>query len=544
MTKSNKNAEAKQDKNLQQKQGAFVQAEDQFESSSLPGGLPEHLIFTSDLNRQVNLLSNPNIPVIQRQAIATKIGRVQGNSHLHRTIAATRRNQNATPLVQPLIQRRLTEEERAQNLTSPRIAGNARLERAFDNEPPMKRGEEGEAVALVQQMLIDDGYQMPRSTEDGTAAPDEIFGRETRQTVRWFQRKYDLSVDGKVGRDTLQKMDQLFGGTRPPPSATPEVDATQEVLGEQALAGMNRANDRRRKNPNSGVWYDHQYERMSRRSPDLYHWDEDYRQGYANPQYFDRLGYWDWRLKPNVSASEGIRAWLRGLTIAECYTVVIASQYEAIRASVSDQKFDEHFGSVDTTLPEAQRLRIAPPDVDIPLADFQTETAAAQAGDEGSVNNRPVEIGEWYYIANHPDYPHKHPEGAWQGENALYVGRNRAGQQLWTGFGAANMTENRMYRKMVKLYNLPRTDRDYMAIVTEYTKPGHEITPDEMSAANHDYRALYRLYIDRIQDEYRDDLGSFEDRITTRKLLDEGGGFDVSVGTTLDVARVRALRGS
>ncbi len=448
---------------------------------------------------------------------------------------------------EPLLQRRrLTEEEKDQNLTSPQLAGNARLQTAFDNEPPMRRGEEGEAVALVQQVLLDDGYSMPRSTENGMAASDGVFGRETQQTVRWFQRKYDLSVDGNVGRETLQKMDELFGGIRPPLNTTPEVDATQEALAERTLAGMNRANERGRRNPNSGVWYDHQYERMSRQSPDLYRWDEDYRRGYANPRYFDRLDYWDWRLKPNVSASEGIRAWLRGLTIAECFTVVIASQYEAIRAAVGDTDFDEQFGSTNRTLSQAQRLRIAPPpeSENIPLVNFQTETEAARSSNEGRINNRPVQEGEWYYIANHPNYQYKHPEGAWQGENALYVGRNRAGQQLWTGFGAANMTENRMYNKMVRLYNLPRTNRDYMTIVNWHTKPSQEITADEMNAANHNYRALYHRYLDRIKDDYRHDLAdSFEDRITTRKLLDEGGGFDVSVGTTLDVARVRALRG-
>ncbi len=476
----------------------------------------------------------------------TDIGRVQDKSHLHGALTAIRKNHNSTPSVQSLIQRRLTEEEKTQNLTSPRIAGNSRLERAFDNDPPMRTGEEGEAVVLVQQMMIDDGYPMPVSAENGAVKPDGIFRRETRQTVRWFQKKYDLSVDGRVGRETLQKLDELFGGTRPPPSMTPEADATQEALGEQTLSSMNRANERGRRNPNSGVWYDHQYRRMYRRSPDLYRWDEDYLQGYANPRYFDRLDYWDWRLKPNVSASDGIRAWLRGLTIAECFTVVIANQYSAIRAVVGDQKFDERFGSANSALPEARRLRIAPPpeSENIPLADFQTETGASLAQNEGSINNRPVEIGEWYYIANHPKYSYKHPEGAWRGENALYVGRNRAGRQLWTGFGAANMTEKRMYRKMVGLYNLARTNRDYMHIVTHCTKPGQGITDDEMNTANHNYRALYRRYIDRIQDDYRHDTGSFENRITTRKLLDEGGGFNVLAGTTLDLARVRALRES
>src|SRR6516165_719514 len=58
---------------------------------------------------------------------------------------------------------RLTAEERAENLQSPRFAGNTRLEAVFDNAPPMSEGESGEPVKIVQQALIDDGFSMPIS---------------------------------------------------------------------------------------------------------------------------------------------------------------------------------------------------------------------------------------------------------------------------------------------------------------------------------------------------------------------------------------------
>src|SRR6185295_5816167 len=68
--------------------------------------------------------------------------------------------------------------------------------------------------------------------------------------------------------------------------------------------------------------------------------------------------------------------------------------------------------------------------------------------------------GEWYYFYNHPKYLLKHPGGAWQGENSLYMGKNSAGQRLWAGLGASNVSEDAMYAEMVSAYNAPRDKND------------------------------------------------------------------------------------
>ena len=36
--------------------------------------------------------------------------------------------------------------------------------------------------------------------------------------------------------------------------------------------------------------------------------------------------------------------------------------------------------------------------------------------------------GQWYYFYNHPKYLLKHPGGAWQGENSIYMGRDKDGK--------------------------------------------------------------------------------------------------------------------
>jgi hypothetical protein len=112
----------------------------------------------------------------------------------------------------PMLMRRhtLSAQEKAENLRSTRFAGDARLEAAYDDSPAMHRGEQGEAVKKIQQALIDDGFQMPISTQE-TGTPDGDFGEETEEMVRAFQRKHSvrLGPDGIVGRFTMAKLDEL-----------------------------------------------------------------------------------------------------------------------------------------------------------------------------------------------------------------------------------------------------------------------------------------------------------------------------------------------
>ncbi len=118
----------------------------------------------------------------------------------------------------------LTPEEREQNLMNAPYAGNERLEQVYDNNPMMRRGEEGDPVAIVQQGLLDDGILLPVSTENGSGPPDGIFGPETARGVREFQERYSLQVDGIVGRETLGHLDLLANTRRTPPGG--EVEPT------------------------------------------------------------------------------------------------------------------------------------------------------------------------------------------------------------------------------------------------------------------------------------------------------------------------------
>jgi murein L,D-transpeptidase YcbB/YkuD len=95
-------------------------------------------------------------------------------------------------------------------LRLPRFAHNVRLQKASLNDPPLKQGEKGEAVAVVQQALLDLGLSMPVTSGFGRRRPDGIFGPETARVVSDFQTISGLKRDGIVGRETLARMEDMI----------------------------------------------------------------------------------------------------------------------------------------------------------------------------------------------------------------------------------------------------------------------------------------------------------------------------------------------
>lgn len=64
-----------------------------------------------------------------------------------------------------------------------------------------------------------------------------------------------------------------------------------------------------------------------------------------------------------------------------------------------------------------------------------------------------LQPGDWVYFANNPNYLLKHSNGPWQGENAIYVGDNAAGEKLYSGFGVHEHTAAQMAASMMRAYN-------------------------------------------------------------------------------------------
>jgi murein L,D-transpeptidase YcbB/YkuD len=91
-----------------------------------------------------------------------------------------------------------------------RLSGNPDIVKASMNAPPMKLGAQGEGVKVLQLALMDLGMPMPRSTANGSALPDGIFGSETHAAVISFQKTNGLMADGIAGMQTIGRLDQLL----------------------------------------------------------------------------------------------------------------------------------------------------------------------------------------------------------------------------------------------------------------------------------------------------------------------------------------------
>jgi len=124
------------------------------------------------------------------------------------------------------------------DLTATRFAGVAVLEAVFDNERILKNGDTGNAVRVIQESLLAQGYVLPRFGADG------IFGDETETAVRQFQIDTGAQkLDGIVGPETMQLLDmhdpsatRATGPAATPPAAgAPAAPAaTAAVFSEQA----------------------------------------------------------------------------------------------------------------------------------------------------------------------------------------------------------------------------------------------------------------------------------------------------------------------
>ncbi|MCQ2440073.1 MAG: spore cortex-lytic enzyme [Oscillospiraceae bacterium] len=68
-----------------------------------------------------------------------------------------------------------------------------------------QRGSSGDTVKEIQRKLSDWGYYSGRV--------DGIYGSKTEAAVRYFQQKNGLSVDGKVGKQTLAALGINAGGS-------------------------------------------------------------------------------------------------------------------------------------------------------------------------------------------------------------------------------------------------------------------------------------------------------------------------------------------
>lgn len=173
-------------------------------------------------------------------------------------------------------------------------------------------------------------------------------------------------------------------------------------------------------------------------------------EGELDATFWEHLGDYHFRSRDGARASEAVRAMFptvpgQARTRLECHTMMMAILYRAILETIGDEAFDAAF---------ADGLVIKSGDIEASgLSDLLVHLPEAKTDD--------LIAGDWVYFQNHADYLFKHPAGAWQGENAIYIGRRpHDDAPLFSGFGAADLTEGQMVDELVEAFNKDRTSAD------------------------------------------------------------------------------------
>lgn len=316
------------------------------------------------------------------------------------------------------------------------------------------------------------------------------------------------------------------GRTDPKVSATPEIPATEEAVGKFIGVCMNLTKQNR--TMMSGLWYAIEYKYRFPKQ-----WDSDYEDGLADDFYWDREKPNHWRVKEGRSASNAVKAWFKGLTIAECLSTAVAVQVNTIRAVLGDARFDELYGSQDKRMPKSQRLEMGMHGA-TPLTQLQQSIDLNTRGKGvGVMGKRPAKVGEWYYFRNHPMYLLKHPAGIFQGENAFLLEDPPSGDQVWGGFGLVEVTERVMLGAMANDYNKSRTREDRETLDAIKSKNGGKLPKEYEPGSFPD-----RVTVNMIPGAVYDWKSPWDGK--THHFV---GGFDPRSGRSFSVDEVKKLLG-
>lgn len=296
-----------------------------------------------------------------------------------------------------------------------------------------------------------------------------------------------------------------------------KIDPSKEDLNKKVLERMDNANaDHGAK----GIHYPFEFEA---------HYPDEWRrlgqpaEGHADSRYWERVGFMHWVRKSGVSASDAMDAFFAGPTIADCASVIVASQIAALRAALGDSRFDKAFGGSGSKPREKDGKRVSleiSQSVNASILDGLMRPTPS-ATDAGSPGHRNVSPGEHHYFKNHPAYAIRHPTGYWQGENAVYTGEVN-GVQMFSGFGAPGKSEAKMNATLVDEYNYPPNGEDLAKRQRLYAKNGPDV-----AAWPKDEQKYH---------------GVAPDSITVESLLAAGGGLQTAAGQELDPAKVEALK--
>ena len=133
-------------------------------------------------------------------------------------------------------------QQRAQRFTDPALLRQRYRDRAYQHQSipqsypgsPLRQGDSGTAVFTLQR-------QLNRITKDypflGKLTVDGVFGSRMAATVRAFQKQFNLTADGVVGRQTWYKISYIYVSVKDLAELTSEGETSSGTLSDGTWGG-------------------------------------------------------------------------------------------------------------------------------------------------------------------------------------------------------------------------------------------------------------------------------------------------------------------
>lgn len=314
---------------------------------------------------------------------------------------------------------------------------------------------------------------LPRNSSFITFKP-RIFTSK----LRMFNSKIEISnVPLKVPRLDLVLIRE--GLTQTPSCIPQKTIELEETLDKQEVASMEKAISEgvikatsqflNKHEMHKGIWYPNDYRKYLIDEFNI-EMDESFCSGFADERFFEKTGFFTFKLKDGEKASEALLSFLNGPTVADCGNATMACYYKCILDIIGEEKFDQLFSSEALALTISQN-GITDMESPISYLDLAGYTEAAKQMSQGVFGKRPLKIGEECHFEGVIWYANKHPEGFASGENVIYIGDDKEENQLFLAHGFEKpLTENEINQRFIELYNRERTLQDEQ-FVSRIKKP-------------------------------------------------------------------------
>lgn len=217
-----------------------------------------------------------------------------------------------------------------------------------------------------------------------------------------------------------------------------------------------------------------------------------YQNGFANNEYWDVVGLYDFKLKSGRKPSDAISAFFTGTTLADCGSTISACQLKALLKVLGTEKFDAIFSDPNHPLVITESINATSEGIRNFASNFFNTENLNGSSNIGRIGHRPIQKGEACQIWGPPYYGQKHPGGFGRLENVICAGKNEQGEDLFIGFGNCfkngPLTEAQIIQVLINEYNKDRDGLD-MKIINSSSNPSYydlkknhlkeKLTPEE-----------------------------------------------------------------